>query len=287
MRSRLVGTALVALFAAGGAAQAETVLSNVGFDRPESVRYDAAHDRYLVANIGSPNAETANDGFISIVSPEGKVENGKWIAGGQNGVELNDPLGTMVHGDMLYVADIDRVRMFDLTTGAPKGDVVVDGAIRLNDLDVAADGTVYVTDSANDDNPGAIYKITADGAVSRLIAGEELKRPNGIALDRDGNIVAVSIGGADVMTISPEGEILKRVTLPTGRLDGLVILDDGSKIVTSQEGSQIFRIPTGGEAEAVVKDVPGPAAIGFDTERNRILVPTIRENTVRIFDLPA
>ena len=44
---------------------------------------------------------------------------------------------------MLYVADITVVRLFDLKTGAPKGEVKVPGATFLNDISVAKDGRVF------------------------------------------------------------------------------------------------------------------------------------------------
>jgi len=46
-----------------------------------------------------------------------------------------------------------------------------------------------------------------------------------------------------------------------------------------------YRIAPGGEPEVVVAGVEGPAAIGLDTQGNRVLIPTIGESTVRIFDV--
>ena len=107
--------ALSGVIGTWSAATAQEVIGDVGLVRPESIRYHAANDRYLISNLGTP--DTPNDGFIAVLSPEGTITELQWIAGGQNGVELNDPAGLLIHGDTLYVADANAVRQFDLETG--------------------------------------------------------------------------------------------------------------------------------------------------------------------------
>lgn len=91
----------------------------------ESVSYDAQRDLYVVVNTGVPNATRANDGYISLVNPDGTVNTLKWIAPATganvltNGVTLNDPRGSDIQNNVLYVADIDTIRMFDMLTGQP------------------------------------------------------------------------------------------------------------------------------------------------------------------------
>src|SRR5665213_477048 len=92
-----------------------------GFQTPESVLYDDGADRYLVSNINGDPGKADNNGYISDVSPDGKITTEKWIAGGANKVTLNAPKGTGIANGVLYVADIDNVRMFDMKTGASKG----------------------------------------------------------------------------------------------------------------------------------------------------------------------
>ena len=86
------------------------VASVEGFLTPESVLHDSGQDIYFVSNInGSPTAKD-NNGFISRLKPDGAVENLKFIEGGKGGVVLNAPKGLALHGDTLWVADIDVVR---------------------------------------------------------------------------------------------------------------------------------------------------------------------------------
>ena len=92
-RSLIVLTA--AIIASAGIAHAEQrTIADIGLSNSESARYDVAGDRWLVSNLGARGA--GNDGFITVVDPDGKVVTPKWIAGGVDGVELRDPLGLIV-----------------------------------------------------------------------------------------------------------------------------------------------------------------------------------------------
>lgn len=279
---RLLLAASILPFAATPAA-AQQIVSDIGFEGSEAARYDELRDEYLVSNLG-PSGE-GNDGFISRVAPDGSVRELKWIAGGANGVTLVAPLGIYLKGDRLYVADTITLYMFDRETGVPVGAIPVEGAVRLNDLVVADDGTAYVTDSGSDDAPGAIYKVSPDGVVSLFAErNPRVERPNGIAITADGNIVH---GGRGVnLTIrTPDGEILREHTLPTGRFDGIVLLPDGDLLVASQDGHNVYRVTADGKASEVAKDFAVPAAIGFDSKRMRLLVPQIRAGTLTLVDL--
>lgn len=260
-----------------------TVIANVGFNGSEAARYDDRRDEYLVSNRG---LAAGPDSFISRVSPDGTVTELKWIEHGRNGVTLLDALGIFVHGDMVYVADTTAVRMFDRTSGAPRGSVDVPGAVRLNDLAVAPDGTVYVSDSGSDDAPGAIFRITKAGKVSPFVARDPaLERVNGVAVMPDGSIVH---GGRGVNLVfrSAKGNILREVTLPTGRIDGIVPLKDGSILVASQDGHNVYHVPAGaGKPVVVAKDIAVPAAIGHDTKRSRLLIPQIQAGSLTIVEL--
>ncbi|HEX8302674.1 SMP-30/gluconolactonase/LRE family protein [Sphingomonas sp.] len=259
------------------------LLSDAGFLGSEAARYDDRADDYLVSNLGASG--DVNDGFVSRVSPDGKVTQLKWIEGGKNGVTLIQPLGIFVKGDLVYVADVRQVRMFDRATGAPKGNVEVPDAVRLNDLTVAEDGTVYVSDSGDGDRGGALYRISKSGKVSPFVArNDALEKPNGIAVLADGTVVH---GGRGVNLVyrDAKGRVLRERTLPTGRFDGIIPLPDGRLLVASQDGKNVYRVPVTGKAEIVAGDIAVPAAIGWDSKRNRLLVPQIRAATLSIYQL--
>ncbi|WP_420139236.1 SMP-30/gluconolactonase/LRE family protein [Sphingomonas sp.] len=255
-------------------------LADIGLVGSECARYDAAADRYIVSNINGPNP-----GFLSVVTPDGTVETLHWIDGSAS--RLADPFGLFIEGERIYVADVDAVRIYDRRTGAPASSVVVPGALRLNDLTVAKDGTIYVTDSGKGDQPGAIYRISRRGKVVQWAArNDALEKPNGIALLPDGTIVH---GGRGVNLVfrNAAGKVLRERTLPTGRIDGIVALKDGSLFVSSQDGHVVYHVGPGmGPITVVAKDIEVPAAIGYDSKRNRLIVPQIRAASLTLVDLP-
>jgi len=138
-----------------------------------------------------------NNGFISRVSPDGHVLALKFIEGGKNGATLNAPKGMGIHGDTLFVADIDAIRMFSRTTGAALGSKTVPGATFLNDLDVGPDGAVYFSDSGlkpdfSSSGTDAVYRMDRTG-LHKLAHGTDLARPNGVLADSAG-VTVVAFG---------------------------------------------------------------------------------------------
>ena len=257
------------------------LLENVGFAGSECVRYDDQADEYLVSNIGPE----AGRGFISRVSPDGRVTQLKWIEGGQRGATLERPLGLFIQGDLVYVADPVAIHMFDRKTGATRGTVRVADAERLNDLTVTRDGTIYATDSGSDARAGALWMIRNGTARAFVQRDDAVERPNGIAVMADGTVVH---GGRGVNLVfrDPSGRILRERTLPTGRMDGIIPLADGSLLVASQDGHNVYHVPPTGAPRVVAADIAVPAAIGYDPKRHRLLVPQIRLASLAFYELP-
>ncbi len=80
----------------------------------ESCTFDPAKNLILAMNAGVAQDMQENDGYVSLLNPDGSVHTAKWIGNDRNGLTLNQPLGSAVAGGKLYVADIDHVRTFDL-----------------------------------------------------------------------------------------------------------------------------------------------------------------------------
>ena len=136
-----------------------------GFRFAESISYDAERDLYVAVNAGMAQDVVPNDGYVSLVNPDGTAHTLKWIGVNRNGLTLNHPLGSDIANGMLYVVDIDTVRWFDMKTGEPRGAIPVAGATRFNDLEVAADGTIYATQTGDHGAATSwrVYKITPKG----------------------------------------------------------------------------------------------------------------------------
>ncbi len=272
---------------ADAAAEKPKFTEVTGLQTPESVLYLADQDVYLVSNINGEPAKADDNGFISKVSPEGKITEEKWIDGSKDDVKLNAPKGSGVRGGELYVADIDTVRVFDLATGKQKKDIPIKGAAFLNDIAVDAD-TVYVSDTGvgADFKPtgaDAIYAIDKGGKVKKLIAGADLKQPNGL-LVVDGKLWVNTMGGKEIYRID-NGKKADVTELPAGMLDGFAALDDGRVAVSSWEGKAVFAGKPGDKFTAIVENVESPADITFDAKHKALLVPVMTTNTLRIYPL--
>lgn len=259
-----------------------------GFRFAESISYDAKRDLYVVPNAGMPQAVVQNDGYVSLINPDGTAHTLKWIGVNRNGLTLNHPLGSDIENDNLYLADGDVVRWFDMTTGAPKGSVTVKGMTTgvINDVEVATDGTIYATQTGNDDpNSWRVFKVTPQGESSLFASGPPLNRPNGVAFDPKGNIVVVNIGSADVLTFSPQGKLLTTEQSTDPGNDGLVVLPDGTKYVSSVRQGTVARIRPGQKAELIASGLPTPASMCYDSKRNRLVIPANDWNAITLVDL--
>ncbi len=241
-----------------------------GLRQPESALYDARADRYLVSNIGGDPRAKDGDGSITIVQPEGGTGARTWIRGGRDGVELHAPKGLALYREWLVVADIDALRFFDRTSGAPVRTLAIEGAVFLNDVCVTADGTFFVSDS----DAGRIYRVAPDGSPAIFYEAPDFERPNGLATAPDG-IIAVNFGAPRILHIDWEGRARALPAPPAGNLDGVVRLPDGSLAVTSWEASAVFRIGPDGASSILASELRGPADLGFDERRGRLLVPEL------------
>lgn len=260
----------------------QKTFANIGLLNSECIRYDAANDRYLISNLGARGPE--NNGYISIMSPDGAIVNQKFIEGGKNGVTLIDPLGISIQGGLIYVADSTHMRKFDLQTGAPRGEVALPGAGRPNDIFATADGTVYISD--NGGLVGTIIKVSPTNQVSLLQPRDDvMEKPNGVAVMPDGTIVHGG-RGVNISFRDTSGKLLREKTVPTGQFDALVPLADGSLLIASQGGKNVYKMSAAGEFTEVAKEIPVPAAIGYDSKRNRLLIPQIALASITMVDLP-
>jgi hypothetical protein len=267
------------------------VAKYTGLAKPESVLYDADNDRYLASNINGSPFDKDNNGFISVLSPDGQVTTLKWIEGGKNKVKLDAPKGSAIVKGVLYVADITTVRMFDLKTGAPKGEVAIPGSTFLNDVAAGPDGKVYVSDSAfkmtatggfDTTSTDAVYVIDK-GKAKPLAKTTDLHAPNGLAWT-DKGLVVCSTGAPEVYRLDDKGAKQDVTKTPAGHLDGLISLGD-SLLVTSHDASAVLRGKLGGTFEVALGDQKAPADIGYDTKRGRVIIPHLSEDTVDVYEL--
>jgi hypothetical protein len=263
----------------------------------ESCSYDPARGVIVVPNRGVAQNVQTNNAWVSFVNHDGSVHTSRWI-GVQNPADraaltpplvLNEPYGSDIANGMLYLADRDGgatpnepsvavIRRFDLKTGRPAGETRVEKSPWLNDIEVADDGTIYATQTGvggqtPDPATWQVWKITPDGASSIFVQGAPLRQPNGVAFDPKGNIVVVNIGTDEILTFSRDGKLLTTERAAQAGNDGLVIMPDGTKYVSSVLNGGVSRIRPGQPAELIAQNIPNAASMCYDEGARQLVIP--------------
>ena len=241
------------------------------FHFSESCTFDPNKNLILAMNTGNRgDNDAANDGYGSLINPDGSVHTPKWVGATRDGLELYDPLGSAVKNGVLYTVDSGHVRLFDLETGHPLRSIPVPASTILNGIAVADDGTVY---ASNTRNPEQMWKVTADGDVSLFAEGAPLANPNGVAIDQDGNIVVVNVGDNAVISYNRDGTVVRTEHAVEGGNDGIVITADGTKYVSSVRNGSVSRIRPGQDAEIIASGIPSAASMCYDSTQNQLVIP--------------
>jgi len=276
----------------------------------ESCSYDADRGVIVVPNRGVPQNVQTNNAWVSFLNHDGSVHTARWI-GVQNPGEartsltpplvLNEPYGSDIANGTLYLADRDGgtgpndpsvavIRRFNMKTGAPAGEVKVEKSPWFNDIEVADDGTVYATvTGAGGQNPDAsawqVWKVTADGNASIFIQGAPLRQPNGVAIDPKGNIVVANMGTDEILTFSKDAKLLTTERAAQTGSDGLVIMPDGTKYVSSVQNGGVSRIRPGQPAELIARNIPSAASMCYDAGANQLVIPMNPNNGLSFVSL--
>ena len=240
---------------------------------PESVYFDGKRNVLYVTNIDGEPWGADGQGFVSKVSPKtGKIENLRWVEG------LNAPKGMGVHKNRLYVADLDAVVVIDIDKGAIEKRIPIAGATGLNDVTVAPNGYVFVTDSKQK----TVHLVVP--TISDAYVSKGLKGPNGILASPAGLLVlddnSVNLVQAD--------KSLKKVAPASSGADGIEHVKGDEYIVSCWKGDVYYVNIKDNTADKILDtqaEKLQTADIGYDARKKIVYIPTFFGNHVTAYQL--
>jgi hypothetical protein len=273
----------------------------------ESCSYDPVRKVIVAPNRGVGQNVRTNDAWITFLNHDGSVHTSRWVGVQNSGPQrdnmtpplvLNEPAGSDIANGVLYLADRDGgtgpndpavsvVRSFNMQTGMPGKSFRVEKSTGFNDIEVGDDGTIYATQTGGgtDATTWQVWKITPDGTASIFVQGAPMRQPNGIAFDQQGNIIVVNIGTEDVITYSKDGKVVRTEKAVQSGNDGLVVMKDGTKYVSSVVNGGVSRIRPGKPAELIAKNIPSPASMCYDPDANQLVIPMNANNALSFIKL--
>jgi sugar lactone lactonase YvrE len=267
-----------------------------GLDAPESAVYDSAADVWFVSNIVGGATDKDHNGFISRLKGDGTLDSLHFIRSGVNGALLDGPKGLALHGDTIWVADIDQARAFDKRDGRPL--TTVDfrplRALMLNAVAVGPDGRIYFTDTAirmehgqpKHVGPDRVFAIGANHTARVAVTDSTMDGPNGISWDAGRRrFVIVGFMGPAITTWAPGDTHVKHLTSGVGQFDGNEVMRDGRALVSSWADSSLYVLQDTVLTRVVHGALPTPADLHVDAGRRRVAIPLSSQNDVVFYSI--
>lgn len=242
---------------------------------PESVVFDEARNMLYVSNMNGDGRTKDGNGFISKISPDGKIAELIWVSG------MHAPKGMAVINNRLYVADISELIEIDINNGE-----IVNrsspGEVKLfNDITSDPEGNIYITDM----DSNIIYQYSNGNWETFLATG--LNAPNGLLADGNKLLVAQQLG-QDFRSIDM---VTKDNVLLTGginRGDGIASTGvPGHYLVSDWEGEVFLVYPDNSMVSLLKTKDSGinSADIWFIPSESLLLVPTFSKQSVVAYKL--
>ena len=258
-----------------------------GFSSPESTIVNK-NDLY-VSNVGKELKPTLKDGdgFISKLDVNGKIKELHFIDG------LDAPKGMGIVGNTLFVADINTLRGFDLSTKKEIFNVVFEGVSFLNDITVKDANTLFVGAS----DTSAIYELNISNKSYKKLM--DFTVTNGLFYE-DGILYAAQLGSSTQNMFDGKGKLYKidlkdnnkltQLGTFEGVLDGVTKV--GNKVYVSDWGNgkdtgivRVYDLKTKEETILKLQSFMGAADFWIDEKSKKIFMPQMIGNKVTIFDL--
>lgn len=236
-----------------------------GFSQPEGAAL-GPDGTYFISNVGGHPLEKDGDGFISKVDTDGTILMMRWAE------ELHAPKGMVVHEDVLYVSDIDRVVTFDALNGTRLGEVPVEGAVFLNDATVWND-RVIVSDSGT----AKLHFIGPDKA-EEFGASADWDGANGVLGDEDRLLLATMTAGHLIEITSDKRE--RKIASGMINADGIGLVPGGGYLVSGWKGQIHFASEDGEVVTLLDSEADGIGQNDLSVFGDVVIVPNMQPGTV-------
>ncbi len=265
-------------------------LEGIGLDRPSGVVYDPRRDVYWVLNRGG--SAPGQGSFVSRLSPTEEASHVLHFSHGDTSpLQASGGIALSPDGATLAVTALADVQFFAAATGAALERLRIAGASRLSHAAYAPDGTLYLgeegTVSEDASSRSALYRMRPEG-VERL----DLVRPDDVLRVASPGALCVTALGLHIVTaqgnalhrVSPEGQSLQAIALPSSELSGLVAISESEFIVSSTSAEALY---LGGLAHGFQPLATHINAVhlGFDSTRRRVLLAEPEANRVQLLEL--
>jgi DNA-binding beta-propeller fold protein YncE len=263
-------------------------LQITGLKNPAGFVVDPVTGAYYISNENGGANDRDNNGFITKLDKNGKIEKLRFIEGGLGGVTLHAPKGLAIVDKTLYVTDIDRVRGFHSTTGRPAGDVDLSGfkVDFLTGLATDGNGVLYIADTGAD----AIYKVNTRNPAKPMVFVKDtsLAGPHGLAVNPStGTLVVVSWNAGSILEVTQTGavKVLFANSFLNARFGNLMGVDFdayGNMYVSDFSQGKVIRIDPAFRIQTIAEFLTTPAGLAIDRKNHLILVPYLTGNVAEI-----
>ncbi|HEY8956622.1 hypothetical protein [Chitinophaga sp.] len=279
---------IMAFVLMAGQTFAQQRLNNASFmHAPESVATD--NNSYYIADIGEGANPTKKDGN-GIIFRMNKKGDHQVLATG-----LDAPKGAFILHHTLFVADIDKVKGYDITSGAQLYNIDLAPATAfLNDIAAINDSTLVV--SATDVNKLFLVHLGKNPRAEELVYTNPIKGTNGVVFDARSKKLYVCGFGSDN---TPSGQIgyidmnaAQKVFTPlTNRLgyyDGIALTDHHTQLIISdwvafEKKGVLLKLDLASGRVITLNEelIAGPADFTLDAAGNAIVPAMLEANVLK------
>jgi sugar lactone lactonase YvrE len=247
------------------------------FRIPESAVYDPARDCIYVSNFDGYKRGAAGKQSISKLALDGTIEDPDWIAG------LTNPTGLALAGDTLYAVCRASLAKIALDSRRIVSEIPFPRPVVPNDVAIAGDGTVYVSDSYK----GCLYRV-AGAACEEWLAAPELASVNGICFLGDTLVAGKGVEPAALYAIDTATKRIRTIARwRSGGIDGIEPDGRGNVLAAIGEG-KLFRVSPSGRADKLI-DTTGQGLqlgdIAYVPEKGLLLVPRVYYGSIAAYRL--